>query len=252
MFSFFKKNNSLSTTEAVDLIEEYVGPYLKDNGFKKHGRTYCRFVEEDIAQVVNFQNGCAAKGVTGILWVNLGIRVPESFERSFINLPERAKYYKEYECNIRCRLGELAGEKHDSFDLNKGPEKIAKDILNSLKKYAMPLFELYNSRESILRNRRKKLGIVFAEDTSMIILEEAMIYGRMGNLEKADELFNLYYDIVVEDRRRERKIDGKIINGCKVYYTPNNSHIDYLEEKAEELGIKITNRWDRKESEENQ
>lgn len=251
MLSFLKKNK-LPTTESVNIIEGYLTPFLQENGFKKYGRTFCRFAQEDIAQVINLQNGCPSKGVTGILWVNLGIRVPESFERDFINLTELKKYYKEYECNIRCRLGELAGEKHDGFDLRKSPEQIAKDILRSLKKYAIPFFDLYNSRENILRNRRKKLGFVFPENTSSIILEEAMIYGRMGNTEKAEELFNLYYDIVVEERRSERKIDGEIINNCRVYYTPNNSHIDYLEEKAKELGIKITNKWDRKESEENQ
>ena len=82
MSPIFGKNN-LSSTESVDIIEKIVYEYLKPLGFRKHGRTLHRFVDTDISQVVNFQNGCPSKGVYDILWVNIGIRVPECVERKF-------------------------------------------------------------------------------------------------------------------------------------------------------------------------
>ena len=102
MSPIFGKNN-LSSTESVDIIEKIVYEYLKPLGFRKHGRTLHRFVDTDISQVVNFQNGCPSKGVYDILWVNLGIRVPECVERKFSIEKPLKKYYHEYECNIRTR-----------------------------------------------------------------------------------------------------------------------------------------------------
>lgn len=75
--------NQLSSTESVDIIEKNVYAYLKPLGFRKFGRTLHRFVDGDMSQVVNFQNGCPAKGFFDILWVNLGIRIPECMERKF-------------------------------------------------------------------------------------------------------------------------------------------------------------------------
>ena len=62
MFPIFAKNN-LSSTESVDIIEKIVYEYLKPLGFRKHGRTLHRFVDTDILQVVNFQNGCPTNGL---------------------------------------------------------------------------------------------------------------------------------------------------------------------------------------------
>lgn len=60
------KTNKLTSTESVDIIEKIVYEYLKPLGFKKYGRTLHRFVDSDISQVVNLQNGCPSKGVYDI------------------------------------------------------------------------------------------------------------------------------------------------------------------------------------------
>lgn len=240
MLNLFKKRNDsqVSTAITVDIIESVVAPYLKENGFKKHGRTYCRFVDTDIAQVVHFQNGCFEKGVTGLLWINLGIRIPECVERKFTGLPELKKYYHEYDCNIRCMLGELTPDKNNGYDLKKSPEKIAEDIIKNLKEYAMPVFNILNTREaiSLYRKKYKNFDIL---NSHLRLLDESMIYGRMGNIEKAADLFNLYYDTAVEKQRDE------LTDGSYDYYKPNFSHIDYLENLANELGIQIINPWDK-------
>ena len=96
MFDVFRMNK-LTSTESVDIIEKIVYEYLKPLGFRKHGRTIHRFVDGDISQVVHFQNGCPSKGIHNILWVNLGIRVPECVERTFTITEPLKKYYHEYE-----------------------------------------------------------------------------------------------------------------------------------------------------------
>lgn len=97
----------------------------------------------------------------------------------------------------------------------------------------------------------------------LITLEEAMIYGRSGDIEKASELFNKYYqnalneyNVDVENgietylHKGERMVyrntkTGKtetIIadkGGYVVTYCANRCHIDYLETLATQLGIAL-------------
>ncbi len=91
MFPFFKdkERKEFSSVEAVDEIEKLVYAYLKPLGFRKFGRTLHRFVDGDISQVVNFQNGCPQKQVYGILWVNLGVRVGSIWGFVFRNAQKR-------------------------------------------------------------------------------------------------------------------------------------------------------------------
>lgn len=256
------RRKKMSSTECVDTIQEIVYEYLKPLGFRKFGRTMHRFVEEDISQVIHFQNGCPQKGVREKLWINIGIRVPECAEKKFKISEPMKKYYHEYECNIRTRLGFLIDGEDTFYDLRKSPKMIATDIIERIKKYVIPVFDALNSRKSILLYRANypsfdQLG------NRLITLEEAMIYGRSGDIEKASELFNKYYqnalneyNVDVENgietylHKGERMVyrntkTGKtetIIadkDGYVVTYCANRCHIDYLETLATQLGIAL-------------
>ena len=61
-------------------------------------------------------------------------------------------------------------------------------------------------------------------NSHLILLEEAMIYGRMGDIEKAGELFNLYY------------------KKCKNKISPHKAHLEYLEKLAAKLDITLKDR----------
>ena len=98
VFDFWKKKTEINTTQIVDEIEAAVYEQVKPYGFKKHGRTLHRFVSEDISQVIHFQSGMSSHGMSGLLCVNLGIRIPECSERTFQPQAEKKKYYHEYEC----------------------------------------------------------------------------------------------------------------------------------------------------------
>lgn len=262
MFTIFNKNK-LTSTESVDIIENIVYEHLKTLGFKKHGRTLHRFVDGDISQVVNFQNGSPSKGISGILWVNLGIRVPECAERKFIPEEPLKKYYHEYECNIRTRLGSLADKKDTFYDLKKDPRKVANDIVNRIEKYVIPVFEALNSRDAILKHR---VDYAYFDQTNsrMILLEEAMIWGRRGDLSEAARLFNLHYQNELAEYNRVLKNGTPIYlrkgepivykntetdetetvtateNGYVTIFSADKGHLTYLEELAKELGIVIT------------
>lgn len=259
MLSIFKKKK-LPSTEAVDIIENSVYEYLKPLGFHKHGRTLHRFVEGDISQVIHFQNACPSKGVCNILWINIGIRVPECAENKFVITEPLKKYYHEYECNIRTRLGSLVGGKDTYYDLKKSPQKIAKDIINRTKEYVIPIFNVLNSREAIIQHRAEYPS--FDKLSShLILLEEAMIFGRNGNIDEATRLFNEYYQMVLtkhnndfENGRKEYLRKGQKItynntktnetetiiadkDGYVIVHNANRGHLDYLETLAEQLGI---------------
>jgi len=259
LFSVFGRKK-ISGAECIDRIQEIVYEYLKPMGFRKHGRTFHRFVQGDISQVIHFQNGCPQKGVHNILWVNLGIRVPECVERKFSISEPMKKYYHEHECNIRTRLGSLADGKDTFYDLRKRPQKIAADIVARIEKYVIPVFDVLSSRDAILQHRTNYPS--FDDFAShLILLDEAMIFGRRGDMEKASALFNKHY----QNALREYKADFE--NGIKTYlpkgarmvyrntktgemetiiadkagyvtaYSANRGHVDYLEALASQLGI---------------
>lgn len=257
---FEGRKNKLTSTESVDIIEKIVYEYLKPLGFRKHGRTLHRFVDGDISQVVNFQNGCPPKGVYDILWVNLGIRIPECVERKFVIAEPLKKYYHEYDCNIRTRLGSLVDMKDTFYDLKKDPYKIGDDIVKRIEKYVVPIFDVLNSRDAIIEHRREYADFDLFHN-NIILLEEAMIFGRRGNITEAARLFNTYYKNVLEEYNynaeqgteiylkkgesisyRNAKTDETETvtaaeSGYYTIYRANRGHVTYLENLANELGI---------------
>ena len=254
MFSFLKKDKEILVPQIIDEIENAVFAHLKPYGFKKHGRTLHRFVSGDISQLIHFQSGRPLNGMDGLLCVNTGIRVPECVERSFHPQAEKKKYYHEYECNIRSRLGIVSGKKETWYDLRKSTSKIIKSILEEIDQYVLPAFEVLSSREAILAHRTQ-FPLLDTFNRTML-LEESMIYGHWGDMEKAKEVFEAYYRHIVDE------YNDKCENGEKMYlqkgqrviymgqditaqqdgyvtlYGASHTHIDYLDNLAIKLGLR--------------
>ena len=255
MFNFSKKKKEINTIQIVDEIESAVYAHIKPYGFKKHGRTIHRFVSGDISQVIHFQSGMPAHGMGGLLCVNLGIRIPECSERTFRPQAERKKYYHEYECTIRSRLGIVSGKNETWYDLHQNSEKIIKRILDEIEQYVLPAYEVLNSREAIIAHRKDYPLLDYLEHR-LILLEECMIYGHLGDIEKAKELFDHYYQTAVKEyndllenghkqylKKGERVVFmGQDItaekDGYVTLYGANHGHIDYLDELAVSLGLR--------------
>ena len=92
--------------------------------------------------------------------------------------------------------------------------------------------------------------------TDPLLLEECMIYGHLGNVEKAKQLFQEYYQSAVDEhndlmknghkqflKKGERVVFmGQDItaekDGYVTLYGANHGHIDYLDELAVSLGLR--------------
>ena len=250
-FNFLKKDREIEVPKVVDEIENAVYDCLKAYGFKKYGRTLHRFVSDDISQVIHFQSG--VRGLSGSLCINIGIRIPECSERCFQAQNDK-KYYHEYECTMRSRLGSVRGKRDTWYDLHQSSKKIIKDILKEITEVVLPGFDVLNSRESVLRYRRDYP--LFDTMSRTILLEECMIYGHWGNMDKAKELFDLHYDSVVVEYNDQMKKGQKFYlkkgssvgymgqhitaeeDGYVTLYGANHSPIDYLDELAVNLGLR--------------
>ena len=254
MFDFLNQME-INTTQIVDEIEAAVYEHLKPYGFKKHGRTLHRFVSEDISQVIHFQSGLPTQRMGGHLCVNLGIRIPECSERTFQPKTEKKRYYHEYECTIRSRLGIVSGKQDTWYDLHKKTNKIIKSIIEEIDQYVLPAYEVLNSREAILAHR-KDYPLLDNLEHRLILLEECMIYGYLGNIEKAKQLFEEYYqsavdeydDLVKNGRKQFLKKGERVVfmgqditaekDGYVTLYGASHGHIDYLDELAVRLGLR--------------
>lgn len=254
MLDFLKKKTEITTTQIVDEIEAAVLEHVKPYGFKKYGRTLHRFVSQDISQVIHFQSGMPTDGMSGLLCVNLGIRIPECSEQTFQPQTEMKKYYHEYECTIRSRLGIVSGKKETWYDLHKKTDKIIKSIIDEIDQYVLPAYEILNSRDAILTHRREYP--LLDNLVHNVVLEECMIFGHLGNIEKAKQLFEEYYqtavkeynDLVKNGRKQYLKKGERVVfmgqditaekDGYVTLYGANHGHIDYLDELAVSLGLR--------------
>lgn len=206
----FKHN----TDKTFYAISDILAPYFENLGFKQYGNVFSKFVDTDIAQIIELENG-TFDGVTDFMFVSLGIRVPECYEHKFENLSRLKKSYHYYQCNITCRLNELYQVMDVGYSLTDDPQKTANEIITEFERYAIPFFSTLNSRDNILLHRREFHEYDTMND-HLIFLEEAMIYGRRHDLEKAEELFNEHYKSIGLDPHRK-----------------------YLKELAKELGLKV-------------
>ena len=187
-------------TNQRNTIESAVFRKLRPLGFSRHKSTLHRFISGDISQVIHFQCGPAHRNSVPLLSVNIGIRIPECAERRFFPVNDKA-YYHEYECNIRSRLGILSSksaEGEKAFPLDGDREAICRDILAELEETVLPAFEILSNRQAILAHRNEYpwfdvLGSHMAQ------LEAAMIYGHWGNRQKAQELFDAYYETALHN-----------------------------------------------------
>lgn len=255
MFDFLQKGTEINTTQIVDEIETAVYAHVKPYGFKKYGRTLHRFVSGDISQVIYFQNGMPAHGMGGLLCVNVGIRIPECSDRVFQPKAEKKKYYHDYDCTIRSRLGTVSGKQETWYDLRGKTDRITKNIMDEIDQHVLPAFEVLSSREAILQHRRE-YPLLDNMSSRLIALEECMIYGLLGSTKKAKQLFESYYQSAVEDynnrvkngHRQYLKKGERVVfmgqdiiaekDGYVTLYGASHGHIDYLDGLAVDLGLR--------------
>ena len=248
-------NEKSDAAMCIDEIEAAVYVQLKPLGFRKYGRTLHRFVSGDLSQVIHFQCGLPSTGHAQQMWVNLGIRIPECDERTFFPSPLK-RCYHEYNCTLRSRLGCIDGMEELCFDLQERPAQLLNQILPDVLTKVLPVYDVLSSREAILAHRRDYPHFDITGQ-QIILLDEAMIYGHLGELEKAQALFAQYYLNAVRTYQHD-KVHGKqiylqkgervICHGQDItadksgYFTirsADDGHVRYLAGLAEMLGLSL-------------
>ena len=195
----------------LDNIQSEIGSkILKPNGFKKRGRCYNRITSDNLVQVITFQIGQSWRGDNDKFSVHIGIRVPESFERTFTDVIPPKPFYQDYHCNIRTAITESLGNTYKNRDglfanaklfyLDTDDyQSIIDEIIDKIDKHVLPMFADLDTREKVISNRLKYHEKYKNFESTLplpevIYLEEAMIYGHGGNLDKAKELLQKSYD----------------------------------------------------------
>lgn len=248
-------NEKTEAAMCIDEIEAAVYTQLRPLGFRKYGRTLHRFVSGDLSQIIHFQCGLPSAGPAQQMWVNLGIRIPECDERTFSPSPLK-RYYHEYNCTLRSRLGSIDGRQELCFDLREQPSQLLKQILPDVLTKVLPVYDVLSSREAILAHRRDYPHFDVM-GRQLILLDEVMICGHLGDLEKAQALFAQYYLNAVHIYQREKahgkqvylqKEERVICHGQNItadktgYFTirsADDGHIRYLAELAKRLGLSL-------------
>ena len=195
--------------QRLDIIQSEIDKkILKPNGFKKKGRTHNRTTEDHLVQAISFQIGQSYRGDNDFFTVPIGIRVPESFERTFLSDTNTRAFYQEYYCNIRTVLNEPLG--HAAFN-HKGTRYNAKcfslcndnylpiinEITDKIENYVFPMFFDLETREKVIENRLKyweKYKEFELANSFVYSLETAMIYGYFGDVDKAALFIQKAYD----------------------------------------------------------
>ena len=118
----------------------------------------------------------------------------------------------------------------------------------------LPVFDALSDRRAILA-RRRDYPTFDTLNRNLILLEEAMIYGHLGETGKAEECFKAYYQKALDE------YNGQLANGRKYYLRKgeriismgqditaqedgwvticgaSRAHLDYLDELAAKLGL---------------
>ena len=154
---------------------------------------------------------------------------------------------------MHSRLGNVMGKKEKWYDLKKPVYKTVKDILRQLEKKVLPAFDILSSRQAILDHRA---DFPWIHSFGSFELDDCMIYGYLGNIEKAKQLFEAYYQSAVDEyndlmkngRKQYLKKGERVVfmgqditaekDGYVTLYGANHGHIDYLDELAVSLGLR--------------
>ena len=196
-----KLNNPAKSTDfktQLDIVEQDVFAKLKSLGFKKNGRTFNRRLDDGIIQVINLQSGQhpIAQGyeipglrenLYGKFVVNLGVCVESLYK--FQAPTENKKYYKEYECQIRSRLGALLTGQDYWWKITDSNRKITEEIIDGLETKGFEWFSGVDTKAKVISNYGK-----LPYDASPRAKLDIALVVWFDDKDKGSELFKDYYN----------------------------------------------------------
>ncbi|MBB5033889.1 DUF4304 domain-containing protein [Prosthecobacter vanneervenii] len=149
--------------------------HLKGLGFGKTGTTWIRSLEWP--QVINIQLSSFNSAEEAKFTINIGISIPPM--RSAWGTPAVEGALKEYDCELRTRIGSLLPNKNDKWwDVTSGsdPEELMHEVSDDISDYALPWL-----------NKLKTWEEVAAEFVrSKMFAKAALAYNFAGDLQAAE------------------------------------------------------------------
>jgi len=174
--------------EFDEILRNVIFPFFKEHGFKRNGNGFNRKTKE-LIQVVNVQKSQWNHQDNISFTLNIGFLDAEMYVEDWSK--EIPKFVREYNCQIRFRLGQIAKGNDYWYQLDKSIEKanLEIEIYTDLKTHLKPILEKYtelNSIKDFILNDNK-LGWVVAE------FQKIKILLKIGEKEKAQELLGKEY-----------------------------------------------------------
>lgn len=204
--------NKSAVVQRLDLIQKELVKLLKPLGFRRKGRTLSRLVDTDMLQLIALQAGPFEIGAPlppeaahlrpnfyGKFTVNLGVFVPEMFERANPGYSPRG-VISDAHCSIRTRLSHITSHEDYWWSLDEEPEVLIDEIGSLLIGVGIPFLERFSSRDLIVRD-----WVDFNEQELCLSgvprLDVAMIHWKRGDFGAAKILFETHYAEYLKDPR---------------------------------------------------
>ena len=122
--------------------------YLKGLGFGKTGTTWIRSLEWP--QVINIQLSGFNTAEEAKFTINVGISIPAF--RAAWGSPAATGTLKEYDCELRSRIGSLLPNKNDKWwtvSSVSDPEELLREVLGDISAYALPWLSKLSTFEEV-------------------------------------------------------------------------------------------------------
>jgi hypothetical protein len=207
--------------KSLDELKAKLQPTLKDYGFRARDRTFNRTTSDRLTQVVNLQMGRfdppgtsyvpgLRENLYGKFTVNLGIFVPEVAMQ--VGRAPPKLFIQEYHCCVRARLGRLGPERRDDWWEIEDQESRAEDLLQRLRRDALPFFKEFETRDAILSQWLVVPKAQYAATPSRIVCA-----------------------IILAERGRNE--DARVLLAAQARETANPGHPAYVRRLADKLGV---------------
>ncbi len=196
---------------ALDEVQASCGQILRENAFRKRGRSFNRPHQDGLVGVVAFVAMPSWSCRHGSFGVELGVVLP-CLER--IEYPELARskdWYQPQDCALRTWLPALAGLPSDYlWDSSQPPLEMVAEIHGLLRSVGCPFLDEFTSYAAVVAHYSKH-GVLPGVNPHRSALEAAMIHHHLGNEGAARECFGRALDT---EHKRFREHVEEIRNRC--------------------------------------
>ena len=216
------------------IVKEIVAPIFQRFGFKKSGNNFYREAS-GIGQAFNIQQSQWNSKDNKTFVFNLGLIDKEIYTEIYNKEPP--KFPKEYDWEIRLRLGHLMNKGDKWYDLNKWTDltKLKIEIKVDIEAYVIPFFEKFSEPFKWLEFFDWKYEPLASPIGKFLILE------RYGQRNKAEIFWNKLYNDALTPKTSVSEIH---IKNCEIITTEseptvNKEWVRKLEDFAKRKNIEL-------------